>query len=116
VSEDAADRTPPEPAPTALFVYRDPEHDVRYLELSPVAAALLEDLLAGASLKHAVLHACKKTGTEPASALDGTAKLLADLARRGALLGAAPARVLPEILRVEPESSTMTRAGSQKEP
>ncbi len=84
---DEDDRTPPERTPTALFVYRDPEHDVRYLELSPLAASLLERLLEGASLKDAVLGACSETGVEPALALEGTARLLADLAARGALLG-----------------------------
>ena len=32
---------------TALFAYRDPEHDVRYLELSPLAALLVERLFGG---------------------------------------------------------------------
>jgi hypothetical protein len=53
-----------------------------------------------------VLGASAATGSEPASALDGTARLLADLAARGALLGAASADS-PEILRPDPESSTM---------
>jgi hypothetical protein len=116
LSEDTADRTPPERVPTALFVYRDAEHDVRYLELTPLAAALLERLRAGASLKDAIVAACSETATEPASVLDGTARLLADLAARGALLGAAPAKAASERLRGEPESSTMTRSGREKEP
>jgi hypothetical protein len=84
---DEGDRTPPEQAPTALFVYRDPEHDVRYLELSPLAALLLERLLGRATLRDAFLTACADAGTEPSTALEGTARLLADLAARGALLG-----------------------------
>jgi hypothetical protein len=91
LSSDENDRTPPERTPTALFAYRDPEHDVRYLELSPLAASLLERLLDGATLKDAVLDACRATGVEPGVALDGTARLLADLAARGALLGPAAA-------------------------
>jgi len=91
LASDEADRTPPERVPTALFVYRDPEHDVRYLELSPLAAALLERLLRGETLKASLLEASAETGTDPAAALDGTARLLADLAARGALLGAAAA-------------------------
>jgi hypothetical protein len=86
---DEADRTPPVRERTALFVYRDPEHDVRYLELSPLAAALLERLLLGETLKASLLAACAETETDPAAALDGTARLLAELAARGALLGAA---------------------------
>jgi hypothetical protein len=88
---DEADRTAPERTATALFVYRDPAHDVRYLELSPLAASLLERLLAGETLKDALLAACAATGTEPGAALDGTARLLTDLAARGVLLGATAA-------------------------
>ncbi len=116
VSEDPADKTPPERGRTALFVYRDAEHDVRYLELTPVAAALLDRLRGGASLKDALLGACSETATEPASVLDGTARLLADLAARGVLLGAAPRKPASEMLRGETESSTMARSGREKEP
>jgi hypothetical protein len=116
LSEDEGDLTAPERTPTALFVYRDREHDVRYLALSPVAAALLERLLAGASLKDALLGACATAGTDPASALPGTSRLLADLAARGALLGAGYAVPTPEILQDEPESSTMIGSGRVKEP
>lgn len=107
VSADEAARTPPERVPTALFVYRDPAHDVRYLELSPFAAELLERLLGGASLKDAVLGAARDTEHDPALALEGTARLLADLASRGALLGAEACVPTPEVLRGELESSPM---------
>jgi hypothetical protein len=110
LASDEADRTPPEPGPTALFVYRDPAHDVRYLELSPLAAALLERLLRGETLRESLLLACAETDTEPGAALEGTARLLADLSERGALLGAAGT----DGLRREPETSTMPR--SDKEP
>lgn len=110
LASDEADRTPPEPGPTALFVYRDPAHDVRYLELSPLAAGLLERLLRGETLRESLLSACAETKTEPSVALEGAARLLADLAERGALLGAA----VPDGLRAKPETPTMPR--SDKEP
>ena len=87
---DEADRSAPACESTALFVYRDGEHDVRYLELTPLAAALLERLLTGESLKAALLEASARHAVEPARALPSVAELLADLAARGALLG--PAR------------------------
>ncbi|AKT38665.1 DUF692 family multinuclear iron-containing protein [Chondromyces crocatus] len=82
----------PERRPTALFVYRDAEHEARYLELSPLAASLLENLLAGATLRDAVLTACTAE-RQPLDGpvLEGTATLLADLSERGALLGPSPA-------------------------
>jgi hypothetical protein len=86
------DRSVPERRATALFVYRSREHDVRYLELSPLAANLIERLLRGQPLGAAVTEAATATlGRAPdQSMLEGTARLLADLAERGALLGAAP--------------------------
>ena len=48
VHEDARDEPPHEP--TALFVYRDAEHEARYLELSPLAAAILERFAMQAAL------------------------------------------------------------------
>jgi len=125
MSADEGDRTPPEAAPTELFVYRDEEHDVRYLELSPLAAALLERLLAGESLKAALLAACAVTGSDPGAALDGTARLLADLSERGAVLGAAP-EASPSVpaatearearLRAAEDCSNMAGFGREKEP
>lgn len=77
----------------ALFVYRDAEHRTRFLDLSPLAAAILDELLGGRPLAAAIVEACRAS----AQALDdgvlaGAAHLLADLAERGVLLGArAPA-------------------------
>jgi len=88
--ESAEDRADPAHEPTALLVYRNPEHEVRYLELTPLAAAILERLLAGQALGPAITGACNDRGAAiDASVLDGTARLLADLGERGALLGAA---------------------------
>jgi hypothetical protein len=50
---------------------------------------MLEELLAGRTLRAAVLSAAARRGLEPsASVLEGTARLLSDLAERGALVGA----------------------------
>ena len=88
LSEDTADRTEPTRAATALFVYRSPEHEVRHLELTPLAAAILERLLAGSSLRQAVTGTASELGVAlDAGVLKGAAQLLADLGERGALLG-----------------------------
>jgi hypothetical protein len=95
LSEDTDDRTEPRAGATALFVYRSPEHDVRYLELTPLAAGILERLLAGATLGDAVTRAAGAAGVPlESSVLEGTARLLAELAERGALLG--PTAQAPE--------------------
>jgi hypothetical protein len=84
--EDARDA--PAREPTALLVYRDAEHDVRYLELTPLAAAILERLLAGAILREAVVSGCGVLGRAlDGAVLEGTASVLSDLGARGALLG-----------------------------
>jgi len=88
LSEDPGDRTEPIRAPTALFVYRSPEHEVRYLELTSLAAAILERLLSGSSLRRAITFATGDLGVAvDAGVLTGAAQLLSDLAERGALLG-----------------------------
>lgn len=83
------DRTEPTLTQIALFVYRSLEHDVRYLELSPLAAAILQKLLPGRqTLRSALAEACSEHGVSlDELQLRGTAELLADLAERGALLG-----------------------------
>jgi hypothetical protein len=66
------------------------EHEVRYLELSPLAAAILERLLASVELGRAVQEGCASEHIElDESVLTGTSELLSNLAERGALLGAA---------------------------
>lgn len=87
--DDADDRSEPRAEATALFVYRSPEHDVRYLSLTPLAADIVAELLAGKTLRNAVLTATERRGLSPdANVLEGTARVLADLAERGAVLGA----------------------------
>jgi len=87
--EDEDSRVLPEKSAVSLLVYRSPEHDVRYLELGPFAQALLSCLLEERlslqlSLSNAAERACLPLDDE---LLTRAAKLLADLAERGALLG-----------------------------
>ena len=93
LSEDLSDRSEPAHSPTQLLVYRSPDHMVRYLELTPLAAAIVSRLQAGESLKGSLLGATRALGTELDDAtLSGAATLLADLSARGALLGPCAAR------------------------
>jgi hypothetical protein len=59
---DEACRTPPDERAVSLLVYRSPEHEVRYLELTPLARGILERLLAGDSLGGAVQAAATAEG------------------------------------------------------
>jgi hypothetical protein len=90
LSDDEADRQLPQMRPTWLFVYRSPEHEVRYLELTPLAADILARLMnQGKRLRSALVEACACRGVPLDDAVvQGTARVLADLAERGALLGA----------------------------
>ncbi len=87
--EDEADRTAPEQVEVSLLAYRSPEHEVRYLELAPFAARFLSGLLtARLGLRAALEHAAAELGRPlDDELLAGSARLLADLAERGALLG-----------------------------
>lgn len=88
--EDADDRTEPDAQPVALLIYRDASFDLRTLELSPTAAAILARLLDGAALQTAIVEGAQATGVPVDDPLlHGTAALLGDLAERGALLGGA---------------------------
>jgi hypothetical protein len=85
---DEAARDVPAREPTALLAYRDADHEVRYLELSPLAAAILDRLLLGETLRSAVVGASAALGEALGpEVLAGTARLLDDLVQRGALLG-----------------------------
>lgn len=82
------DRSEPARRAVSLLVYRSPEHEVRYLELSPLASAILERLLAGHTLGGAVKGAAAAEGAGLTEAvLSGAAQLLADLAARGVVWG-----------------------------
>ncbi|MBX3192711.1 MAG: putative DNA-binding domain-containing protein [Labilithrix sp.] len=79
----------PEPRDTHLLVYRDAEHATRYLDLTPLAAAILERLFAGRPLGDAITEACRSSEHPLDDAvLAGAARLLATLGERGILLGA----------------------------
>jgi hypothetical protein len=100
LKDSETDRGEPEETPTALFVYRSPEHEVRYLELSPVAAAILERLQRRETLGQAMQGAAADLDlTLDTALLEGSARVLADLAERGALLGACEPR--PPVLTIE---------------
>jgi hypothetical protein len=91
LSESIDDRALPTAEETDLLVYRSPEHEVRYLELTPLAAAILERLSHGRNLRQALGEACDEKGAVlDAAVLEGSARLFSDLAGRGVLLGAKP--------------------------
>ncbi len=86
---DLDDRSEPARVITFLLVYRSPQHEVRYLELSAVAEAILRRLLDGSSLRTALVEGCSEMGVPLDDAvLSGTAQVLSDLGQRGVLLGA----------------------------
>jgi hypothetical protein len=91
---DAADdRRAPSERPISLLVYRSPEHEVRYLELTPLASSIVLRLLAGDELGRALQAAAAQAGAPlTESVLSGAATLLADLAERGVIRGAAEPR------------------------
>src|SRR5262249_5687994 len=80
LSAEIDDRTPPAARPTALLVYRDEEHVVRFLDLSPLAASIVEHLMAGEPLGDAVPAACADHGAPVTQAiLNDAARILSDL-------------------------------------
>lgn len=88
LSDGLDDRTPATLGRSHLLVYRSPDHMVRYLELTPLAAAIVERLLAGRSLKDSLVTAAESEALPlDDSVLSGTAALLSDLSERGVLLG-----------------------------
>jgi hypothetical protein len=83
---DARDVPPREP--TSVLVYRDTDLDVRLLELTPLAAEVLERLLRGEPLGGAVSGACAALGSPlDAAVTQTTAALLEELRERGVILG-----------------------------
>src|SRR5262249_15268470 len=82
-------RAEPDERPVTILAYRDAEHRSRFLELTPLAAAILERLFAGEPLGEAIVTACGASGHPlDDSVLAGAARLLADLGERGVLVGA----------------------------
>jgi hypothetical protein len=89
---DEGARDVPAREPTTLFVYRDADHGVRYLALTPLAAAILSRLLDGATLQASLVEACAALGHPlDGAVLESAAALLGDLAERGVMVGAAAA-------------------------
>jgi uncharacterized protein len=79
----------PEKRDVTILVYRDSEHASRFLELTPLAGAILERLFEGDALGAAMVNACNaKNHPLDDAVLAGAARLLADLGERGVLLGA----------------------------
>ena len=77
------------PRPVVLLVYRDAAHAARYLELTPLAGAIVERLRMAEPLGAAIANACKVQEIPlDADVLGGAARLLGDLGERGVLLGA----------------------------
>jgi hypothetical protein len=85
-TENATDSPPARDV--RLLGYRDAEHAVQWLELTPLAGDVVAALAEGLPLGDAVQRACAAHRTAPAAVLDDVARLLADLGARGVLLGA----------------------------
>jgi hypothetical protein len=86
--EAEADRSEPAARDVSLLAYRSPEHDVRYLELTPLAHGIVERLLSGDTLAQAVQGAAADASAPLTEAvISGAARLLADLAERGVVWG-----------------------------
>jgi hypothetical protein len=93
--DDPADRSEPALRDVALLVYRDVNNDARRIELTPLAMAIVEALVERAPLGAAMERACRALAQPLDQAvIEGAAKVLADLAERGALLGPCPAGAL----------------------
>ena len=85
--DDEEDREVPAGRPVQLLAYRDADHAVRWLELTPLASLILEKLKSDERLGPALTSACAALGTQPADVLGDVATLLADLGERGVVLG-----------------------------
>ncbi len=84
---EADDDNDPSPGPIDLLAYRDANHRVRALELSPLASALVTRLMRGESLQEATLGSIQDTGSQLSDALLASiASLLEDLETRGVIL------------------------------
>ena len=107
------DRTSPERRDVALLVYRDAQHALRYLELSPLVATLLPALLDGAPLDGALATAAAAHDMPVNDALlADVARLLTDLGERGVLLGGVPPTTAAHGSASAPASETSGGAAS----
>lgn len=86
--DDEDDRSMPREAPTTLLVYRDPDHEVRYLRLTHLAGTIIDGLIAGRTLSEAVTGSCDQARQAVTDELlGGIAQVLGDLAERRVILG-----------------------------
>ncbi len=86
--DDPDDRTAPPARRTALLLWRGREQSVRYLDLTPLAEALLARLLAGDTVLESLLAAARVIDEPLADPLLARAtNLFTDLAERGILRG-----------------------------
>ncbi len=86
--DDEDDRSEPPETRTTLVAYRDSDHSVRYLKLTPLAGRIVSGLLEGQKLGDAVTGACDEARQPVTDAvLGGVAEVLSDLANRGVILG-----------------------------
>jgi hypothetical protein len=87
---DLSDALDADDAPAAgdvtLLGYRDSDHRVRWLELTPMAAAIVSRLRSGATLGDAITSACGAMSATPDTG--AIAALLGDLSERGVIVGA----------------------------
>ena len=87
--DDEADRTTAAQGDFWVFGYRDDDYQVRFLELTRLAAAVVEKLMQGECLRDAATNGCKSIGAEVSDeALANIAILLDDFEQRGVLVGA----------------------------
>jgi len=86
--EDVDANGAPAAGPAHLLAYRQADHGVHWLELTPLAASIADGLVTGRNLGDAVEAACRDHGTIPSAVTSDVARLLADLADREILLGA----------------------------
>jgi hypothetical protein len=87
LSDDPSASDVPAAGPVALLAYRDAEHRASWLELTPLAASIVEALMAEKALGDAVEHGCVEHQTTAAAVATDAARLLADLADRGIVIG-----------------------------
>jgi hypothetical protein len=87
--DDEDDRSEPERGDFWILGYRDAEDEVRFLELTPLAAAVVDKLMQGQCLRDAATSGCVSVGVAlDDAALATIAVLLDDLEQRGVFIGA----------------------------
>lgn len=86
--EDEEDRSEPALGDWWILGYRDAEDEVRFLELTPLAAAVVDKLMQGQCLGDAAKSGCASAGVAlDDGALATIAVLLDDLEERGVFIG-----------------------------